>query len=968
MFSILDGEKTKTQTFISKKISNKKNEVEARFFPQGLPNIDCIDFYQYNKILRKYTFSKENGGFNLRSEIKTQLNVTSERDSNIRETVQDDDPIKLFWTTNDIEKIMEKYPKKIFQMIKTKKDHLYMNNYPIKIALCEEDISKENKFKLLNDVEFPKEYRLQNRISVYTEDKMFRIDFTSVKFAKGKTFRLSNVINSFPCYEVEIEFIDSEITDKEVIFDNFMKHIYTLLSIYYDTSIILTNEQKIDILDKYKLLISTDEKLKKSNRSKNKGNNNSYKDFITAKPVTLHIDNIKKDSGKLNILNNYGVTYKADGECMLLFVIPDEKESNVFLISSNFNIVPINIHINGWDNTLIEGEYIKEKRLFCVYDILFSKSLDVRNKQLESFNENQTSRLHYLKEFIKNINEIKTENKLITIIEKKYLFGNDQKIFDNCKELLDQKDTQPFHIDGLIFTPAIEPYPNKSGTWRSLFKWKPLHLNSIDFLIETVKNENTKDKLFPFVGTTQLPDTVTQYKKLKLYSTGSADKFNRRTGNLNRKPFPELFKEVDVPVNSRGQIISKDPLSGLTSEIKDDTIVEFSYDTNDKYFPWKPIRVRHEKTIRYRHYNDNFGNHISVVEDIWESINNPVTEEMITTGIIPEKSSVKYTNNVQTIRLPYQNFHTVYIKDQLLKMVSLDPKDEDRGAGYLIDFGVCRGGDLNRWDTIGFKKVVGIDIDPECIEEANKRYRNKENKFNATFLCGDLSRLIFPKQDSACPTTVKISKELNWRKLMKETLMQKHMFDIVSSQFVIHYFFENELSIRTYLQNVTDNLRINGYFVGSTFDGSRVYNFLKKKDEVTGNNNKEVIWNIKKTYNKKVFNVNRPNFGMEIEVYIKSIGIPHKEYLVNFTYLEKIAKDYGLELQEIIPFSDLWDRGKESKEYNSKIITDIRTMSNDEKQFSFLFSGFIFKKVKNAPDSSYKKILKLIEKNKNKKE
>ncbi len=54
--------------------------------------------------------------------------------------------------------------------------------------------------------------------------------------------------------------------------------------------------------------------------------------------------------------------------------------------------------------------------------------------------------------------------------------------------------------------------------------------------------------------------------------------------------------------------------------------------------------------------------------------------------------------------------------------------------------------------------------------------------------------------------------------------------------------------------------------------------------------------------------------------------------------------------------------GKDSKEYNSKITTDIQTMSNDEKKFSFLFSGFVFKKNKHAPDSTYKKILKLIKK------
>ena len=957
MFTLLEGEEKKIQNFISAKLLNNENEVEARFFPLNYNNTECIEYYNYNNILRKYIFSKDKNGFGLKYDKRTQLNITSEQDINVRESIRGDEVIKLFWLTNDVEKIKEEHPDNIFKMTKTKKDHLHIKNYPVKIALADEKVDKSKTFKLLSDTKFPKEYRLQNRISVYTDDGLFRIDFTSVKFSKGKTFRSSNVINAFPCYEIEIEILDVNKENKDVVFKNFLKHIYTLFTIYYNTPLILTKTEKTDIVDKYKMLISKDEAFKKSNRS----NNKNYNNFITAKPVTLHLENIKKNSGVENILTNYGVTYKADGKCMLLFVSPEVKDSNVFLIDSNFNVLSVGFYLEEWDNTLIEGEYIEEKHLFCCYDILFSKNLDVRNKQLETFNKEQTSRLHYLKEFVSSVSNIK---KTINIIEKKYLFGNEEKIFENAKELLDQKNLQPFHIDGLIFAPATLPYPTKIGSWSALFKWKPPNLNSIDFLIKTVKNKNGRDELFSYIGETkdQLPNTVRQYKKIELYCSSSRENLNRRTGNLNRKLVPKLFKEIKLLTNTKGQIFSRDPLSNIVNEVKDNTIVEFSYNVDNKDFPWTPIRVRHDKTIKYRQYENNFGNHINVVEDVWKSIINPVTEEIITTGIIPV-NDVKYTSNVKTARLPYQNFHTVYIKNELLKMVSLSPVDEDRGAGYLIDFGVCRGGDLNRWDNIGFTKVVGIDIDPECIEEATKRYTKSNNKVDVTFLCGDLSKLIFPKQDAACPPTIKLSGRIDWKKLMRETLVQKYIFDVVSSQFVIHYFFRDELSIRSYLQNVSDNLKIGGYFVGSTFDGSKVYNFLKKKKEVNGNNsNKEVIWNIKKLYDRKVFNVARPNYGMEIEVFIKSIGIPHKEYLVNFKFLEKIAKEYGLELEKIIPFSDLWKEGKDSKEYNSKITTDIQTMSNDEKKFSFLFSGFVFKKIKHAPDSTYKKILKLIKK------
>ena len=101
---------------------------------------------------------------------------------------------------------------------------------------------------------------------------------------------------------------------------------------------------------------------------------------------------------------------------------------------------------------------------------------------------------------------------------------------------------------------------------------------------------------------------------------------------------------------------------------------------------------------------------------------------------------------------------------------------------------------------------------------------------------------------------------------------------------------------------------------------------------------------------------------MTIDVFVDSIGISHKEYMVSFKYLEKIAKEYGLELQKIIPFSDMWKEGKNLD--NNSVSYQINAMSEDEKTFSFLSSGFIFKKTKNAPDSLYKKIIKLQKKEK----
>lgn len=950
MFDILDAEKKRVCSFLLEGINKDEYEVEARLFPSISNQKECITYDKFMYIMKRLHFSKENGGLGLRSETSVQVHVTSEKNKNIRETIRGIDSIKYFLLHNDVKKLQEMFPTNIFQIEKKRKDYLNLLNYPIRVCISSEKNTKKDRFILLEDKTFPKDFRFQNRTSFFTEDDLFRIDMTAVKYGKGSTLKSSNTIKSIPCYEIEIEYIGRNIEGD--IFSEFAKYMSLLLSYYYKTPYLLPFSVKRDIISTYKSFI----------RSKNKKNLFNHYDFITAKPVTLHIENIEKETKSFTILQNYGVTVKADGINMLLYILPkksiDEKYGNMFLIDSNGSIKTINILLEEWENSIIEGEYIEEKNMFCVYDILYAKNLDIRNKPFESFS-NKTSRLSYIKEFMYDISK---KDSFIQIYEKPYLFGNKDEIFEKSKRLWETRNILPFYVDGLIFIPAVDPYPIKPGSWKQLFKWKPPSLNSIDFLIEFEKNENNNDVLYPYKDES---DVIKQYRKVNIYTTGSNDSFNKKTSKSVNKTLKKLFQTIDLPVNDEKHIYTNDPLSNYSEKVENNTIVEFSYDSSNR-FPWKPIRNRPEKTERYNRYHDYFGNYEKVANDIWKSITEPITEEMITSGIIPKKEFTQkistenhtYTTsqNTKKNRLGYQNFHTAYVKKTLLQKVQLEPEDSERGKGHILDFGSCRGGDINRWKEIGFTRMVGIDLDPLCVEEADKRAKNIDSTI--IFLCGNLSKPIFPNQESACET-IEEKENIDWKEKMRSTLVEKYQFDIVSSQFVIHYFFKNECSLRTYLQNVSDNLRIGGKFVCSTFDGLKIYNSLKRKKMIEGKHNKETIWKITKMYDKRKFMNGKPNWGMTIDVLVKSIGLSHNEYLVSYTYLEKIALEYGLELQETIPFSDLWDKVIQEKNVNTRLLDNIEGMSKDEKTFSFFSSGLIFKKTRHPTDAVYKKMIKL---------
>ena len=53
-------------------------------------------------------------------------------------------------------------------------------------------------------------------------------------------------------------------------------------------------------------------------------------------------------------------------------------------------------------------------------------------------------------------------------------------------------------------------------------------------------------------------------------------------------------------------------------------------------------------------------------------------------------------------------------------------------------------------------------------------------------------------------------------------IQNRIMFDLVSTQFAIHYMFESQGKLRAFLRNVTDRLEEEGSFIGTTVDAERV--------------------------------------------------------------------------------------------------------------------------------------------------
>ena len=191
-------------------------------------------------------------------------------------------------------------------------------------------------------------------------------------------------------------------------------------------------------------------------------------------------------------------------------------------------------------------------------------------------------------------------------------------------------------------------------------------------------------------------------------------------------------------------------------------------------------------------------------------------------------------------------------------------------------------------------------------------------------------------------------------------------FDVGSIQFALHYMFENQLTLQNFLRNVSECVKIGGHFIGTCYDGRKIFDFLKSKtrgESIKKMQDSKLIWEITKDYEYEALLSDNTSVGYGINVYQESINKTFKEYLVNYDYLKRLMENYGFteltddECKELGLtkssglFEDLFNLMiEENKKYKNanKLYGQALDMTNIEKQISFLNRYFVFKKVRNV--------------------
>ncbi len=921
-------------------------------------------------------------------------------------------------------------------------DPVILPDFILKYALSiEEKLYKQSdQVNLLieNMKKSNKMYRYLNRLSFYHPDLPIQVDMSIVKMS-SKSFSMSqsNLFSNPETYEIELEIVNNKInsstTDVELIKDLKKVVKYILMGIQGTNYPISYKEQK-EVIENYQKMIqfkNDPDYLKEDQRDLP-----LLQQFIGPSSKTLQMENIIEltdvPRNDPNIRKDYIVTDKADGERLMLFVSNNHK---IYFINTSMNVIFTGL-VTSEDrmlNTLLDGEFIvKDKKgdsiqLYAAFDIYFIENRDIRELPLYSEDERKPSRLiymeRYLNEFTKNISYInQTKGKFIKNglqFTKKNFYEMDPtitepiedqyKIFTACKFILES--TYIYNTDGIIFTPKYygvgsiykdRAGPKRKKTWEYSFKWKPSSFNTIDFLVKTKKNKTNTDLILNLyqdgMNTVNISSQITEYKVLYLFIgtnqiydapcetlykgdflDGVVDKYGKPQNYI-----PAVFKPTCPPDNEAGicnLLLKNGQLKTEEDEVfTDNMIVEFKYDKDaESRWRWKPLRVRYDKTTRYKRGDREYGNSFEVADSNWRSIFMPITTEIITTGAnIPPISEIedKYYNrsNNITYTTSLREFHNLYVKKKIITSVS-------KPGNKLIDYACGKAGDLSKWMESKLSFVFGIDLYADNLNNKSNGacYRFLESKKknsnipDALFVQGDSTKNIkngdalFTETDKLITNSVfgvgSKQESKNVGKYVEQLYgIAKHGFQVSSCQFAIHYFFETVDTCDNFLKNISECTQKDGYFIGTCYDGKKIFDLLKDKTSFRINKDEHTIWEIKKQYTNTEFRDDASSFGYGIEVYQESINMRFTEYLVNFEYLIRLMKVYGFELlteeesQRIgLPhsagsFKLLFKQMIEdmTKDRKDKLLYNVASqMTDQEKTISFYNNYFVFKKVRN---------------------
>ena len=851
----------------------------------------------------------------------------------------------------------------------------------------------------IKDFKLIKEYQYEIADGIIAIGRIIKDNknkYTSIKKCK--------FMNTY--YEFELKVIKSE---------SILEGIIKVIQALFLSKVVLTKKQQANVLEDYRKLVDI--------KTRKEDDNSVY--LLTPKPVALKKINLANPDnyGVVSIRRGYTVTEKADGERILLYI---DNNGIVYSIDSSKRVEGTGITAKkGAYNSIIDGEYIHcnkridkiKRNLFAAFDIYF-----LNGEKLTSYPLIDDKNKNRYTEMLKLNKLLDTSKSSIDFMVKKHKYSGD--IFNDSKEIMNNPTKYPYDIDGLIFTPAklavYSYYPSMpvdlkiDMTWNSVFKWKPPEQNTVDFLIKYVsdvkKNGLRYRKFGLYVSDKNMLNDYSIKNVLNIrYKYNNITALNEYLDSTEKSVFklfvPNKYYFTDnefayILIDSNNEVRAEN-----NYKIETNTIVEFRYDIVEK--TWIPIRLRTDKTRIYnKGIYDKTANSLQVALDTWDTIHNMISAETIIGNgekiddVIVEDNVLETDDIYYERSVPFNKISNgmlllhMLIKSHLYNKPALfkTPYKNQATRGTLLEMACGQAGDLTNWKYSKYQFVLGIDLvknniySPKgsyakLINEHRKQLNYNQNKgknfslLDMAFAVGDCTMNIKTGEAAIDPESKELLKlvmnpienkknlQLYERSLVGKV---KDKFNAISCMFAIHYFFESENKLNQFLANVSDNLQKDGLFFATFMDGSSVEAKLSKKKKSGIIEGRKVfdeysvpVWAIIKKYKDEEF------YNKKIDVFIENTQKLITEFLVDFNFLVKKAKEFNLELEETELFSTTYEKIKKDFEkensnemyktkynlYEAWRIDDhkksLEEFEDNElsQKFSFLNRWVIFKKV-----------------------
>ena len=857
-------------------------------------------------------------------------------------------------------------------------------------------------------------------------------------------FKDQAVTSAKPTYEIEVELLHKEGDTAEAAMKRLIRGMGEVLRGIQKNTILIRKSVKEKVLTGYKDIVGAAQ-------------------FRGPNLRVLLKKNFAKErvKGEANIRDGYNVTDKADGLRVMCYV---DSKGDMYMIDMGLNVYKTGLRRPELRLSLVDGEWVtqthdtppKPIQLFLAFDIFYATDKrdvsqfpfqpgavqrvvarapgaagepDAAGAAAAAPQPKENSRHFQLTQWVETWNKGDGPKVTVTGISeltklrvamKEFIFARagDDSIFRAAERVLGTY--RAYYTDGLIFTPNATPLPRESeATFYEQFKWKPSQDNTIDFLVVTEKEGESKD--IDKISYAEKPDThqLVNYKTLRLFVGGRTE--NPRDTVLEMKELPReggrgakkgeykpiLFTPSEFP-NPSASIcnleVHRDEDTGeeyVATEdgepIQDKTIVEMAYDpSRPPGWRWIPKRVRMDKTEKFqRGVILRTLNGQRTAEETWNSIYDPISTSMICRGTeepnAEELAAIGQTaesrkqiarryfdRNDQTDQEHHaaglKKFHTRWIKERILYRVGLSGQAAAGGPGKsLLDLACGMAGDLHIWRRAGVGFVLGVDNAAKNImgtdDSAYKRYASiaadaggldavepmvfaiadasrplvngsaaGDNQSEA-----DILRAVFGRQMPVGPVPPYIKERAAGRLKTKA--------DCVACMFAIHYFFESKEKLDGLLRNIADTLKVGGYFIGCCFDGERVFRALQEKrkgESLVGMEGTTELWRITKEYEADELPDGEAGFGLPVNVYFKTIGSEHQEFLVPFKLLEDSMRLAGCELLSQEELREVGLTHSTSRFDASYAMAEkagqTYTMGKAAKQFSFMNRWFVFKR------------------------